>query len=97
MYVVMVEFDVDPNTTDAVLAAVEGLLMDLVRHQEGFVAARLHRQFEGPKVVNYMHWTSKDAFDAFRAVHKDKVGAAVGAYGPQFNFYEVAREVSSPN
>ena len=93
MYAVMVEFDVTPEQTDAVVDTVEGLLSDLVRHQPGFLQARLNRQADGPKVVNYMLWESADAFGRFRAENKERIGEAVGKFGPRFTFYDVARSV----
>jgi heme-degrading monooxygenase HmoA len=93
MYAVMVEFDVASDQTEAVLSTVEGLLTDLVRHQDGFVQARLNRQADGPKVINYMLWENPDAFTAFRAEHKERIGQAIGQYGPKFSFYNIAKSV----
>lgn len=93
MYAVMVEFDVAAEQTEAVLSTVEGLLTELVSHQDGFVQARLNRQADGPKVINYMLWESADAFDAFRAEHKERIGQAIGKFGPKFSFYNIAKSV----
>jgi heme-degrading monooxygenase HmoA len=96
MYAVMVEFDVAADQTEAVLSAVEGLLTDLVRHQDGFVQARLNRQTDGAKVINYMLWENGDAFNAFRAEHKDRIGQAISPYGPKFSFYNIAKSIEPP-
>lgn len=93
MYAVLVEFDVAADQTAAVLSTVEGLLTDLVRHQEGFVQARLNREADGAKVINYMLWEDADAFDAFRAEHKEHIGQAIGQFGPKFSFYNIAKSV----
>lgn len=97
MYAVMVEFDVAAEQTDAVLTTVEKLLTDLVRHQEGFIQARLNRQADGAKVINYMLWQDADAFKAFRAVHQDSVSQAIGPFGPKFTFYDIAVSVDPAN
>lgn len=97
MYAVMVEFDVATDQTDAVLTTVEGLLTDLVRHQEGFIQARLNRQADGAKVINYMLWKDADAFKAFRAGNQELVSQAIGQYGPKFSFYNIASSVEPPN
>lgn len=93
MYAVMVEFDIAEDHTNAVVNTVDGLLTDLVRHQNGFIQARLNRQADGPKVVNYMLWESEGAFAAFRAENRDRIGAAIGHFGPKFTFYNVARSI----
>lgn len=95
MYAVMVEFNVAEEQTEAVVSTVAGLLTELVRHQKGFVEARLNRQTDGPKVVNYMLWENGDAFAAFRSENKDRIGQAIGQYGPTFTFYEVAKSVDA--
>jgi quinol monooxygenase YgiN len=89
MYVVMVEFPVKPEESDDVVATVRGLLDTLVSQQGGFQLARIHRESEGGKVINYMQWSSKDAFENFRSLHKDQVSAAIGKFGPKFSFYRV--------
>jgi quinol monooxygenase YgiN len=93
-YVVMVEFVVKPEESEAVEATVRGLLDTIVHKQEGFQLARIHREIGGGKVINYMQWSSKEAFDTFRAAHKDEVSAAVGKFGPKFVFYQVAYEIA---
>ena len=95
MYAVIVEFDVADEQTDAVVGSVESLLSDLVRHQDGFVQARLNRQADGPKVVNYMLWETGEAFNAFRVANKDRIGEAIGQFGPKFTFYNVARSIEA--
>jgi quinol monooxygenase YgiN len=88
-YVVMVEFAVKAEESEAVVATVRGLLDTIVHKQDGFQFARIHQEIDGGKVINYMQWSSKEAFDTFRAAHKDQVSAAVGKYGPKFVFYHV--------
>jgi heme-degrading monooxygenase HmoA len=95
MHGVMVEFDVATEQTEAVVATVRGLLSDLVRHQPGFIQARLNRQADGPKVVNYMVWESADAFAAFRAQHRERIGQAIGQYRPRFTFYNIELSVEA--
>jgi heme-degrading monooxygenase HmoA len=93
MYAVMVEFDVAAHQTQMVASTVEGLLTDLVRHQKGFVEARLNREADGAKVINYMLWEDADAFNTFRAEHKERIGQEISQYGPKFSFYNVAKSV----
>jgi quinol monooxygenase YgiN len=88
-YIVMVEFPVPPEQSEQVVSTVRGLLDNIVRKQHGFDFARIHREAKGGKVINYMQWRSQDAFDKFRAVHKDEIGAAIGKFGPKFSFYEI--------
>jgi heme-degrading monooxygenase HmoA len=97
MYAVMVEFDVAAHQSQDVLNTVEGLLSDLVRHQQGFMQARLNREVDGARVINYMLWKDAESFAAFRAQHKDRIGQAIGQYGPKFTFYTVAKSVSPPD
>lgn len=93
MYVVMVEFPVESEKSEEVVATVHELLDTIVRRQEGFQLARIHREIDGGKVINYMQWRSKQDFDSFRAAHKDQVTAAIGTFGPRFCFYDVEHMV----
>jgi quinol monooxygenase YgiN len=89
-FVVMVEFAVEAERSEQVVSTVRGLLDRIVRTQDGFHFARIHREANGGKVVNYMQWQNRAAFDKFRGVHKDEVGAAIGKFGPKFSFFEIA-------
>ena len=87
-FVVMVEFAVE-DETGAVIDTVRDLLDGLVAGQPGFQSARLHRGEDGNGVINYMRWNDRAAFDAFRQAHGGRVTEAIGAYVPQFRFYEI--------
>ncbi|MCQ9184190.1 antibiotic biosynthesis monooxygenase [Streptomyces sp. IBSBF 2953] len=41
--------------------------MPLLDQQPGFVATSLHRSHDGGRVIAYVQWESKEAFEAMRA------------------------------
>lgn len=94
MFIVMVDFSVEANKAEKVVEVVGDLLERLVRRQPGFESARLHREIEGGRVVNYMQWRDRQAFDDFRARHKDEVTAAISPFAPRFGFFGIEHNIS---
>jgi heme-degrading monooxygenase HmoA len=98
MFVVLVTFEPDDAQADGNFDAVHAILDDLVRHQPGFLRARVHKgQSSGgaPRVVNYMEWDSEAAFKAFRSAHGTAVTERIGPFDPQFTFLGTMADVQA--
>ena len=85
-------FTVDPSKqqklTDILVEAAE----QVWNLQDGFISATIHKSLDGKKVVNYLQWKSKEAFenrlkDPQAIIKMNKVLSMATASG---NLYEVA-------
>lgn len=59
-------FRVEPEQQQGSIAAIKEFL-SVVKIQPGFVLANLHQNRDGVKVANYVRWSGRSAFEAFRA------------------------------
>jgi quinol monooxygenase YgiN len=57
-------FHVDPQRQEEVLALLQEVTDSVMRHQPGFVSASLHVSLDRQRVVNYVQWESREAFEA---------------------------------
>lgn len=92
--IVMVEFAAGPDRVDACAAAVEKITREFVSLQPAFHGARIHREEATGTVWNIMEWDTHEAFIAFRDGNADRIGAALGEYGPKGRMLDVSAEVA---
>lgn len=90
---VMVEFAVGPDRTDACLAALEAITRDFVSKQPAFHSATLHRESATGTVWNVMVWDSHQDFIDFRDGNAERIGAALGEFGPAGHMLDVVAEI----
>tara|TARA_R110001606_G_scaffold269071_1_gene417733 strand:- start:537 stop:833 length:297 start_codon:yes stop_codon:yes gene_type:complete len=95
MAIVLVEFPVGPEDTEACARAVGDLTATLVAGQPEFHGAILHTDAASGHVLNYMEWDSHAAFIAFRDANADAIGAAIGRFSPQGRMLDIVRTVAS--
>ena len=81
--IVMVEFAAGPDRIDACAAAVDTITRAVVSLQPAFHGARIHREEATGTVWNIMEWDSHEAFITFRDGNADRIGAALGEFGPK--------------
>ena len=56
-------FTVDPSKQQQLVDALIETTNKVWRLQDGFVSASIHKSKDGKKVVNYVQWKGKGAFD----------------------------------
>ena len=61
----VVEFEVEPDKQELLIAAIVAELERWIRHRPGFISSTLHASFDGRRVLNYAQWRSKADFHAF--------------------------------
>lgn len=93
--IVMVEFAVGPDRTDACVAAVEKITREFVALQPAFHGARIHRENASGTVWNIMEWDSHQEFIDFRDGNANRIGAALGEFGPAGHMLDVVHMVES--
>ena len=88
---VIFEFNVDPEQQRELSPKIQRLVRDIVSKQPGFLASHLHLSTDGQKVLNYLQWESREAFDAFRQDEEkqQQIRPVIGPYGPKPRVYEV--------
>lgn len=91
--IVMVEFAAGPDRVDACAAAVEKITREFVSLQPAFHGARIHRENATGTVWNIMEWDTHEAFIAFRDGNADRIGAALGKYGPKGRMLDLSSEI----
>jgi quinol monooxygenase YgiN len=80
IYVVFVEWEVDPKHQRIFIDSVADLVEQSFRSYKGFVSASFHRSEDGTRVVNYAQWQSKQDWQkAFTAPGREQVTAAIFA------------------
>jgi heme-degrading monooxygenase HmoA len=78
-------FVTTPETQQTVLDILTEAGENEIGHQPGFVSSSLHRSADGTRVVNYVQWESREAWQAMLA----DPGA--------IDHIEKLREISSPD
>lgn len=88
---VIFEFNVAPEQQQELSEKIQGLVREIVSQQPGFRASHLHLSTDGEKVLNYLQWDSRAAFDAFRADESKQqhIRPVIGPYGPKPRLYDV--------
>ena len=57
-------FTVEPHQQQRLIDVLISCAENLVRHEPGFLDARLHQSLDGTKVTMYAHWRSIADFEA---------------------------------
>lgn len=93
MDAVLVEFAVGKDRTEECRQAVAELTRSFVALQPAFHGATIHVEEETGTVWNLMHWDTYQDFIAFRDGNADRIGTAVGQYGPKGRMLTIADRV----
>lgn len=96
MQIVLVEFAVGVERADACLAAVEKITREFVALQPTFHGATIHSEQATGTVWNMMTWDTHQDFIDFRDGNADRIGAALGEFGPAGRMLDVVTTVE-PN
>ena len=56
-------FTVQPNDQQHLVDLLIEATEKVTSQQEGFISAKIHKSLDGTRVVDYVQWKSKDAFD----------------------------------
>ena len=56
-------FTVDPSKQQELVDILVEAAEQVWNLQDGFISATIHKSFDGKKVVNYLQWKSKEAFE----------------------------------
>ncbi|MBA2267708.1 antibiotic biosynthesis monooxygenase family protein [Candidatus Nitrosocosmicus arcticus] len=56
-------FTVDQSKQRILIDMLIEATEQIMKKQEGFISANIHRSLDGTAVVNYAQWESKDAFE----------------------------------
>ncbi len=89
-------FTVDPSRQQQLVDALIETTRQVWRLQDGFISASIHKSKDRKKVVNYVQYKGKEAFDKRldnpeAVIHMNKVLSMAKADG---NLYEVVFTVS---
>ena len=95
MDIVLVEFAVGPENTEACATAVEKLTREFVARQPAFHGATIHIEKQTGTVWNYMKWDTCQDFITFRDSNMDRIGPALGEFGPAGKMLTIAAEVAA--
>jgi hypothetical protein len=93
MQIVMVEFAVGADRVDACVAALSELVNGFVTQKPAFHGATIHVEAATGTVVNYMRWDTHQALMDFRDGNAERIGAALGEFGPQGRMLDVVAEI----
>lgn len=56
-------FTVQPNDQQRLVDLLIEATEKVTSQQEGFISAKIHKSLDGTRVLDYVQWKSKDAFD----------------------------------
>ena len=87
--IVMVEFAAGPERFDACAADLEKITREFVSLQPAFHGARVHREEATGMVWDIMEWDAHQDFIEFRDGNADRIGAALGEFGPKGRMLDV--------
>jgi heme-degrading monooxygenase HmoA len=57
-------FTVEPKNQQRLVDMLVAATEQTMRHVPGFVAANIHKSFDGERVANYAQWRSREDFEA---------------------------------
>jgi quinol monooxygenase YgiN len=57
-------FNVAPKDQQRLVDVLVDATQAVMRHQQGFISANIHRSLDGTRVTNYAQWQSREAFEA---------------------------------
>ena len=92
---VITTFEVSPGTCQDLLESLEEIYRSFIRHQPGFVSARLHVNDAQTRIANYSQWQRREDFLAMlRAPEMRQRNRELGAMSRSFEpvMYEVAAD-----
>jgi quinol monooxygenase YgiN len=95
-------FTVQPEDQQRLVDVLIDATQTVMRKQQGFVSANIHKSLDGTRVTNYAQWRSREAFEAMlrnpeAAEHMEEAARIAETFEP--HLYEVAfvDEVSGPS
>jgi len=99
-FVQIVQFDIESDEQEPLIAAIVGEVERWVRHRPGFVSSTFHASLDGRHVMNYAQWRTRADFEAFTAdPETERLGRAIHAAGSTGGHhtiqYRVARIVDA--
>jgi quinol monooxygenase YgiN len=91
VFTVIFECDIKPDQKDGLVNGLTEIVSTIVSKQPGFVSANLHVSKDGEKVLNYLQWKNKEAFETFRgnAELQAKIKPVTSPYGPKPRVYQI--------
>lgn len=86
-------FTVEPENQDRLVRELDRATVEVMRGQEGFVSANIHRGLDGRSVANYAQWRTKEHFEKMLArpevaEHIERIRGIIVGFEPRL--YEVA-------
>jgi quinol monooxygenase YgiN len=57
-------FTVAPEDQQRLVDVLADATQTVMRKQQGFISANIHRSLDGTRVTNYAQWQSREAFEA---------------------------------
>jgi heme-degrading monooxygenase HmoA len=86
-------FTVAPEDQQRLVDVLVDATQAVMRKQQGFISANIHRSLDGTRVTNYAQWQSREAFEAMlrdREAAEHMGEAARIAEGFEPHLYEVS-------
>ena len=86
-------FTVAPEDQQRLVDVLVDATQEVMRKQQGFISANIHRSLDGTRVTNYAQWQSLEAFEAMlrdREAAEHMGEAARIAEGFEPHLYEVS-------
>ena len=86
-------FTVAPEDQQRLVDVLVDATQAVMREQQGFISANIHRSLDGTRVTNYAQWQSREAFEAMlrdREAAEHMGEAARIAQGFEPHLYEVS-------
>ena len=94
MQIVMVEFAVGEDRVDTCVEALTELMNGFVAQQPAFHGATIHVEKSTGTVINHMRWNTHRDFIDFRDSNAERIGAALGEFGPRGRMLDVVAEIA---
>ncbi|MGD0475968.1 MAG: antibiotic biosynthesis monooxygenase family protein [Candidatus Velthaea sp.] len=76
-----------PDRSEELLALLVHATENTMRHQPGFISAKLHKSLDGSRIANYVQWRSLAALEAMQAnqeayEHMQQAAAIADSFDP---------------
>lgn len=83
LYIQIIRFEIDPEKSEILLAAILEQVEAWVKHCDGFISANFHLSADRTQVINYAQWRDEAAFQAFlNRPEREALQAAIEGAGP---------------